>query len=84
MDFSIDIPANLWIFPHGMERSGQVGPNSLRWVSRYGSIAASSWDIATPDGMNYYKASQHYLKHCEPSRARSMAAEILVRIKDDS
>jgi hypothetical protein len=23
-----------------------------QWVSRYGSIAASSWDIATPDGMN--------------------------------
>jgi penicillin V acylase-like amidase (Ntn superfamily) len=52
MDFSIDIPANLWIFPRGMKRSGQVGPNSLKWVSRYGSIAASSWDIATPDGMN--------------------------------
>jgi choloylglycine hydrolase len=52
MDFSIDIPANLWIFPRGMERSGQVGPNSLRWVSRYGSVTASSWDIATPDGMN--------------------------------
>lgn len=52
MDFSIDIPANLWLFPRGMERHGQVGPNSLRWVSRYGSIAASSWDIATPDGMN--------------------------------
>ena len=52
MDFSIDIPANLWIFPRDMERNGQVGPNSLKWVSRYGSIAASSWDIATPDGMN--------------------------------
>ncbi len=52
MDFAIDIPANLWLFPRGMERHGQVGPNSLQWVSRYGSIAASSWDIATPDGMN--------------------------------
>lgn len=52
MDFSIDIPANLWLFPRGMARHGQVGPNSLEWVSRYGSIAASSWDIATPDGMN--------------------------------
>ncbi len=52
MDFSIDIPANLWIFPKGMERNGQVGSNSLRWVSRYGSIVASSWDIAAPDGMN--------------------------------
>ena len=51
MDFSIDIPANLWLFPRGMERHGQVEPNSLRWVSRFGSIAASSWDIATPDGM---------------------------------
>ncbi len=52
MDFSIDIPANLWLFPRGMERHGCVGPNSLTWVSRYGSIAASSWDIATTDGMN--------------------------------
>lgn len=52
MDFSIDIPPNLWLFPRGMERSGQVGPNSLKWVSRYGSIATSSWDISTPDGMN--------------------------------
>ncbi len=52
MDFSIDIPANLWLFPRGMKRSGQVGPNSITWTSRYGSIAASSWDIATPDGMN--------------------------------
>ncbi|CAM5223663.1 linear amide C-N hydrolase [Alishewanella longhuensis] len=52
MDFSIDIPANLWIFPKGMMRSGQVGPNSISWQSKYGSVVASSWDIATPDGMN--------------------------------
>jgi len=52
MDFSIDIPANLWIFPRGMRRSGMVGPNSIQWVSKYGSVVASSWDIATPDGMN--------------------------------
>lgn len=52
MDFSIDIPANLWIFPRGIERSGEVGPNSIKWKSKYGSVAASSWDISTPDGMN--------------------------------
>jgi penicillin V acylase-like amidase (Ntn superfamily) len=52
MDFSIEIPANLWIFPRGMQRSGEVGPNSIEWTSKYGSVAASSWDIATPDGMN--------------------------------
>ena len=52
MDFSIDIPANLWIFPRDMERNGEVGPNSITWRSKYGSVAASSWDISTPDGMN--------------------------------
>jgi len=52
MDFSIDIPANLWLFPRGMKRSGQVGANSITWTSRYGSVVASSWDIAAPDGMN--------------------------------
>ncbi|WP_416669425.1 linear amide C-N hydrolase [Egbenema bharatensis] len=52
MDFSLDIPANLWIFPRGMQRNGEVGPNSIEWTSRYGSVIASSWDIATPDGMN--------------------------------
>jgi choloylglycine hydrolase len=52
MDFSLEIPANLWVFPRGMKRNGEVGPNSITWTSKYGSVAASSWDIATPDGMN--------------------------------
>lgn len=52
MDFSMDIPANLWILPRGMKRSGQVGVNSLTWHSRYGSVVTSAWDIAVPDGMN--------------------------------
>jgi len=52
MDFSIEIPANLWIFPRGMQRNGEVGPNSIQWTSKYGSIVATSWDIASPDGMN--------------------------------
>lgn len=52
MDFSIDIPANLWIFPRGMKRNGEVGKNSIEWTSKYGSVIASSWDISAPDGMN--------------------------------
>jgi len=52
MDFSIEIPGNHWIFPRGMKRNGEVGENSIEWVSKYGSIAVSSWDIATTDGMN--------------------------------
>lgn len=52
MDFAMEIPANLWVFPRGMDRDGAVGPDPLRWTSRYGSVIASSWDIATSDGMN--------------------------------
>jgi penicillin V acylase-like amidase (Ntn superfamily) len=52
MDFSIEIPANHWIFPRGMQRNGEVGKNSIEWVSKYGSIGVSTWDIAIADGMN--------------------------------
>ncbi|MGO3707442.1 MAG: linear amide C-N hydrolase [Mesonia hippocampi] len=52
MDFSIEIPANQWVFPRGMARNGEVGNNSITWVSKYGSVMVSSWDISTPDGMN--------------------------------
>lgn len=52
MDFSLEIPANQWIFPRGMKRNGEVGKNSIEWTSKYGSLAVSSWDISTTDGMN--------------------------------
>lgn len=52
MDWKDEIPANLWIFPQGMQRNGEVGRNSISWTSKYGSVVASSWDIAVSDGMN--------------------------------
>lgn len=52
MDFSMEIPANQWVFPRGMKRSGEVGKNSVEWVSKYGSLIVSSWDISSTDGMN--------------------------------
>ncbi|MBT0811989.1 linear amide C-N hydrolase [Litoribacter ruber] len=52
MDWKTEIPANLWIFPRGMQRNGQVGDNSISWSSKHGSIITSSWDIASSDGMN--------------------------------
>ncbi len=52
MDFGIDIPANIWSFPQGMERHGMVGENSVEWTSQYGSLITTSWDFATTDGMN--------------------------------
>lgn len=52
MDWKLDIGTNLWVFPRGMQRSGQAGPNSVHWTSKYGSVIASAYDVATTDGMN--------------------------------
>jgi len=52
MDFKTEIPANIWILPVGMKRISSVGTNSMEWISKYGSVVTSSWDIAVSDGMN--------------------------------
>lgn len=52
MDWKVDIGTNLWIFPRGMHRTGEAGPHSLQWTSKYGSVIASGYDISTTDGMN--------------------------------
>jgi len=52
MDWNVDIGTNLWIFPRGMSRSGEAGPKSIQWTSKYGSVIASGYDISTTDGMN--------------------------------
>ncbi|QEE48836.1 linear amide C-N hydrolase [Flavobacterium alkalisoli] len=52
MDWSEDIMTNLWIFPRGMERSGETGKNTITWKSKYGSVVASAYEISSTDGMN--------------------------------
>ncbi len=52
MDWKEDSKTNLWIFPRGMERSGEIGHNPLKWTSKYGSVVASAYDICSTDGMN--------------------------------
>ncbi|MBP6018943.1 MAG: linear amide C-N hydrolase [Burkholderiaceae bacterium] len=52
MDWKTDVGTNLWVFPRGMQRSGEAGPNSVQWTSKYGSVIASGYDISTTDGMN--------------------------------
>lgn len=52
MDWKTDVGTNLWVFPQGMERSGEVGAQSVTWTSKYGSVIASGYDISTTDGMN--------------------------------
>ena len=52
MDWALDMPADLWCLPRGMERDGAAGPGSLTWTSEYGSVVAAIWNKATADGMN--------------------------------
>lgn len=52
MDWKEDIKSNIWIFPRGMDRDGAVGPNSLKWKSKYGSVITSAYDISSTDGIN--------------------------------
>ncbi|HEJ9638385.1 linear amide C-N hydrolase [Proteus mirabilis] len=52
MDWKYEIGTNLWIFPQGMQRSGEAGDNSIQWQSKYGSVIASGYDISTTDGIN--------------------------------
>lgn len=52
MDWAEDMHSNLWVFPRGIARDGAAGPNSPKWVSKYGSVITSGYDIGTADGMN--------------------------------
>ncbi|WP_454622347.1 linear amide C-N hydrolase [Bradyrhizobium cenepequi] len=52
MDWKSDIATNLWILPRGIARSGEAGPNSIKWTAKYGSVIASGYDISTTDGVN--------------------------------
>ncbi len=52
MDWKLPMTSNLWVFPRGIERSGEAGERSLSWTSRHGSLIVSGYDIATADGMN--------------------------------
>lgn len=52
MDWKEDIRSNIWVFPRGISRNGQAGAKSSQWVSKYGSIVVSGYDIGTADGMN--------------------------------
>lgn len=52
MDWKSDVGTNLWIMPNNVKRSGMAGPKSIQWTSKYGSVVATGYDIATTDGVN--------------------------------
>ncbi|MDF9792175.1 UNVERIFIED_ORG: penicillin V acylase-like amidase (Ntn superfamily) [Methylobacterium sp. SuP10 SLI 274] len=52
MDWEKPIGTDLYILPRGMARNGEVGPASIRWTSKYGSLVATAFDNSTSDGAN--------------------------------
>jgi penicillin V acylase-like amidase (Ntn superfamily) len=52
MDWFQDIQTNLWTQPRGLKRSGMTAENPLQWTSKYGSLIATAYEIATADGIN--------------------------------
>ncbi|WP_432443615.1 linear amide C-N hydrolase [Rhizobium grahamii] len=52
MDWKNDVATNLYILPRGIERSGEAGPNSIKWTAKYGSVVATGYDVSTTDGVN--------------------------------
>jgi choloylglycine hydrolase len=52
MDWKNDVATNLWVLPRGIERTGETGPNSIKWKAKYGSVVATGYDVSTTDGIN--------------------------------
>ncbi len=52
MDWDEDMSSNLWVFPAGLKREGAAGARSIRWVSKYGSVIVSGYEVGTADGLN--------------------------------
>ncbi len=52
MDWMSDTQTELWAFPAGIKRTGAAGLNSVEWVSKYGSVIASGFNIGTADGID--------------------------------
>ncbi len=52
MDWVEDMQSNIWIFPRGMARGGDMGEKALKWTSKFGSVIVSGYESGTTDGMN--------------------------------
>lgn len=52
MDWAEDPGTNLYCFPRGMKRDGAAGPDSITWISKYGSVVCAFYEVSTVDGMN--------------------------------
>lgn len=49
------------VHPRGIERTGAVAENPLKWTSKYGSLVLSAYDSGTHEGVNEKGLSAHAL-----------------------
>jgi penicillin V acylase-like amidase (Ntn superfamily) len=52
MDWSENPGTNIYCLPRGMKRDGATGATSIKWISKYGSVVSSFYEVSTVDGMN--------------------------------
>lgn len=52
MDWEEDMATDIWLFPRGIAHNGEPGSDSIKWVSKYGSVVSSVYNLASADGMN--------------------------------
>ena len=52
LDWRTPIPTNLYVYPRGVEKQSMPTGPMLRWVSKYGSVLAVSYDGGVTEGMN--------------------------------
>ncbi len=52
LDWKTPIPTNLYVYPRGMSKVGNVTPDAVKWVSKYGAIYAVGYDGGVTEGMN--------------------------------
>jgi penicillin V acylase-like amidase (Ntn superfamily) len=60
MDYHRDLGTNLWTLPRGAQRNDGVN-GTLTWVSRYGSVVATAFDMISVDGLNEAGLGGHIL-----------------------
>jgi choloylglycine hydrolase len=73
MDWAEDPGSEIWVYPRGVNRSGNAGPASLTWTSRFGSVGVSFYGIATVDGMNEKGLVANVLYLAESDYGKSVA-----------
>ena len=52
LDWKTPIPTNLYVYPRGMYKRGNVIAGSVEWISKYGAIYAVGYDGGVTEGMN--------------------------------